>query len=508
MRVGKRWPAFALFGVAALGGIVVALWQWRSMWEKPGFNAPPTVAPAPAVSDSPTAGLAAAKEGSPAQPLAATPEPPYDGKLRPSDVLGNIECRMARGRGAAAGTALVTLPDGLSTKFSVVDGEGTVFEGTVPFRPNHLQIGRREDGATLVALGDLRRNSGQARPLEALEPVQIYLGGQLIYQSDKVWDFAVARDASSFAIHEPSGAGASRLVVRNLQLDEERHFDFGTRMTPTNAHKHNPAMNYTPDGTQVALQRGNTRPWSERTYYFYPAGDGRSKRIKVQDFFSSLVVSSSEGYFAGRPDGRHHPGIWRLTKRRIDTRAGTTEDEWQSVLNLITFRGRLSVSDDGRFLALHGPSFQVLDTKTGQTAFRYSHDLGPRPRELAMLTNMLGHPPSPDDYGRITNVAFGDGKLRIFRRFGSHDCSTGRGGEQDEIRYRECIRDHRERGRYKAVADVYDLTTLAPDSQPTYRVEIFEDTDCMEGEVPIRGLQNVAGELTYLTNARSTTSVF
>ena len=496
-----------MFGVAALGGIVVALWQWRGMRDEPRFDPVRPIAPAPAVSKE--VPDSSEDEVPPARQLAATPEPPYDGKLRPSDVLGSIECRMARGRGDAAGTALVTLPDGLSTKFSVVDGEGTVFEGTVPFRPNHLQIGRREDGATLVALGDLRRNSTQARPLDALEPVQIYLGGQLIYQSDKVWDFAVARDASSFAIHEPSGAGASRLVVRNLQLDEERHFDFGTRMTPTNAHEHNPAMGYTPDGTQVGLQRGNTRPWSERTYYFYPAGDGRSKRITAQDFFSSLVVSSSEGYFVGRPDGERAPGVWRVTKRRIDTRAGTTEDEWQSVLSLFPFRGRLSVSDDGRFLALHGPSSQVLDTKTGQTAFRQNHDVGPRPRELAMLTKMLGHPPSPADYGRITTIAFGDGKLRVFRRFGSHDCSTGRGGEEDDIRYRECIRDHRERGRYKAVADVYDLATLAPDSQPMYRVEIFEDTECMEGDVPIRGLQNVAGELTYLTNARSSnTSVF
>lgn len=462
----------------------------------------PIDAPAPAVAEP--AAFSESSEGPPPalaakRRLVAAPESAYDGKLRPSDVLGNIECRMARGRGAAAGTALVTLPDGVSAKFSVVDGEGTVFGEAVPFQPNHLQLGRREDGVTLVALGDIRRKSHRMRPMDSLEPVHVYLGGQLIYRSDKVWDFTVARDASSFAIHEPSGAGSSRLVVRNLQFDEERHFDLGTRMTPTNADERNSALHYTPNGEQVAWQRGPKTPWSNRAYYFYPSGDGRTQRIRVENFFSSLVVSSGEGYLVSQA-GRHGPGVWHITKKLFDTRAGTDDDAWRSLLDLTRFRGRLTVSDDGRFLGVHGWKFQVLDTKTGRTVFEYDTEHQTQ-RQMAVLSAALGQT-KPPPLGRLTDITFRNGTMRFLRTLGSHDCSPPSDQETDDVRYRECLREHRQRGLYKTVADVYDLDTLAPNSQPMYREELFQDTDCMAGDAPTRGLQSVDGELAYLTEPR------
>ena len=394
----------------------------------------------------------------------------------------------------------------------MLDREGAIFGDELPFRPNHMQIGQREDGTTLVGLGDLRRNSKPPRPPDSLEPVYIFLGGQLIYQSDKVWDFRVARDASSFAIHEPSGAGGGRLVVRNLQLDEEQHFDLGTRMTPTEdvdrqtvpeqgiegrrvaARPSHTTMDYTPDGAQIMFEERQPGPWGDVAYWLYPAVGDLRKVIRVQDYFGSLLASSREGYFASMGNER---GVWRITKNRIDTRAGTIEPAWASDLDLTSFRGRLSVSDDGRWLGVHGRrNFQVLDTETGRAAFLYPK-FGDPQRQMAMLANVLGENPSPADVGRLDNIAFRDGTMWFFRSFGSHGCPPR--DKIDDVRYRECVNAHREHGRYKTVADVYNLDTLAPDSQPMFRVEIFEETDCMEADARLPGLRDVAGELAYRT---------
>ena len=433
--------------------------------------------------------------------LSAPSAPAYDGRLHPSDVLGNLECSMVPGRGSAAGTALVVLPHGPGARFSVVDGEGAVFGTEVPFRPNHLQLGRRRDGTPLVGLGALRLGSKRFRPLDSPEPVRVYLGRDLIYESDKAWDFRVARDASSFAVHEPTGAGGSRLVVRNLALGEERHFDLGTRMTPINAYESGHAMDYTLDGTEVVFQPAHADAWGKGAHYFYPVGEGRSQRVTVEGGLSALLVSSGMGYFVDPPAERSKPGVWRVTKRRLDARAGTTEDVWQSTLDLTSFFGRLSVSDDGRWLGVHGWDFQVLNTETGETVFEYP-TAGPKERQLAMLSSVLGEDPSPADLGDLTNITFRDDRMRFLRHFGSLDCWTPPGEEYDDLRHRECVREHRERGRYKTVFDVYDLDTLAPDAQPMCRVEVYRESGCMAGDMPLRGLRDVAGTLTYLTHAR------
>ena len=495
-RSRRRW---LLVGAAALGGVFAGLWLFRSVWwTQPRI--PPPAAERTTADRTPDA-VAAPRDAAAARvPQLATPAPTYDGRLRPSDVLGNLGCSMASGRGAAAGTALVVLPHGPGAMFTVVDGEGAVFGAEVPFRPNHLQLGRREDGTPLVGLGALRLGSKHFRPPDSPEPVRVYLGRQLIYESDKAWDFRVARDASSFVVHEPIGAGGSRLVVRDLELGQERHVDLGTRMTPTNAYEYSHAMDYTLDGTEVVFQPAHADAWGKGAHYFYPIGEGRSQRVTVEGGLAALLVSSSEGYFVDPPESRAR-GVWRITKRRLDARAGTTEDVWKSTLDLTEFFGRLSISDDGRYLGVHGWDFQVLDTETGRTLFEYP-TVGQKDRRLAMLASVLGEDPSPADLGDLTDITFRDGNMLFFRQFGSHDCSTPPGEEYDDVRYRECVRDHREKGRYRTVFDAYDLATLAPDSQPMYRAEVYRETNCMAGDMPFRGLQDVGGTLTYLTEVR------
>ena len=406
------------FGAAILGGVVAGLVLWRSGREETRIDPASTVARQSVAQPSPAV---VAPRKVPSARATATPSLAYDGRLRPSDVLGNLECNMALGRGAAAGTALVALPHGAGTRFSVVDGDGAVFGDDVPFRANHLQLGRREDGTPLVGLGALRLNSKQFRPLESPEPVRIYLGDHVIYESEKVLDFLLARDASSFAVHEPLGSG-SRLVVRNLELGEEWHFDLRTGMMPTNAYESGHAMNYTLDGTQVVFQPAHADAWGQGTHYFYPVDEGRSQRVTVEKGLSALLVSSREGYFAAPAEGSPRPGVWRVTKRRMDAGKGTTEEVWHSVLDLTEFFGRLSISDDGRWLGVHGWDFQVLDTKTGRTVFEYP-TVGQEARQRAMLASVIGEDQSPAALGNLTDITFRNGNMWFFRQFGSHDCS-------------------------------------------------------------------------------------
>ena len=142
--------------------------------------------------------------------------------LKPREVLGNLECTMLAGRGAASGSAVVVVRSETGARFSVVDGGGSLLAGTLPFRPHQFRLGRQQDGTPVVGLGDLRLNSKQFRPVASPEPVRVYVGEQIAYDSDKAWDFLVAHDGSSFAVHEPIAGGASRLVVHDLELGTER----------------------------------------------------------------------------------------------------------------------------------------------------------------------------------------------------------------------------------------------------------------------------------------------
>ena len=103
----------------------------------------------------------------------------------------------------------------------------------------------------MVGLGDLRLNSKQSRPVDSPEPVRVYVGKQVVYDSDKAWDFIVAHDGSSFAVHEPLAGGASRLVVHDLELGRKRYFDLDTRLARVNAYEVDHMIDYTLDATEV-----------------------------------------------------------------------------------------------------------------------------------------------------------------------------------------------------------------------------------------------------------------
>ena len=105
-----------LFGALALGVVAAGgLWLLQGLRQELPLDAVPAVNPPPAgpelsePAESPDQRSSA--HGVTSEPNAPR-EPPYDGELRPAEVLGNLECAMASGWGAAAGTAVVSLPHG------------------------------------------------------------------------------------------------------------------------------------------------------------------------------------------------------------------------------------------------------------------------------------------------------------------------------------------------------------------------------------------------------------
>ena len=133
-----------------------------------------------------------------------------------------------------------------------------------------------------MGLGDLRLNSGTFRPPESPAPVRIYMGEQVVYESEKVYNFRIARDGTSFAVHEPLAGDASRLVVHNLDLRTERHFDLGTRHDAGERLRPRPhhALHLGRNGSHVLVDA--RRLLGQRRFTgFYPAGEGSMRHIVV-----------------------------------------------------------------------------------------------------------------------------------------------------------------------------------------------------------------------------------
>ena len=418
--------------------------------------------------------------------------------LKPREVLGNLACTMMAGRGASSGTAVVVVASATDARFSVVDGGGSLVADTLPFRPHHFRLGRQQDGTPVVGFGDLRSNSKQFRPVASPEPVRVYVGEQVAYDSDKAWDFLVAHDGSSFAVHEPLAGGASRLVVHDLELGTERNFDLGKRMTPVNAYERDHMIYYTLDAREIMFQSARGDAMGIGTYWFFPVNEGPVQRVAVEDDFGAVLISRREGYFAHRREDRLPDGAWGITRRTFDATNATTDVAWSRMLDLEEFSGRMSLSDNGRWLGVHGWDFHVLDTQSGDTVFRY-RIVGYPPQHLPRLVSVVGEDASAADVGRLGSITFQGDNMLFFRQFGQYYCSTPPGEEYDDLRYRKCVRRHRKTGRYRAVYDVYDMKTISLDAQPTYRAEVYRETNCMEGNMPFRGLQSVGGELTYLS---------
>ena len=437
--------------------------------------------------------------------------------LAPVNVIGNYDCGIAVGRGAAAGLAVVSVPAEGGGAFAVLNEYGEVFSGLLPFKPNHRRVGRQADGAVVAALGDLRWNSEVFRERNSPEPVRVFVDGLLTHQTEKALEFGVAPNGESFYLHEPLGEAHTRLVVRDLVFGEETHHDFGARFAPTNDYEVKFAPRYSNDGREVMFTPAGPDSFGVGSHLFVPVrgegmrsvrvlsegeapGGGGEASIDVREVYSAVFASSETGYFAHpasspASDGRRR---WRLARRDFDYEAGAAAEVWSRQLALRFFYGHMTLSDDGRWLALGAWNLLVVDTRTGGTALSYPK-AGEKQKELERLGNVMPSGSTVADLGSVTNWRFNGDRIGLLRSIGAQstqECDYRAGRRQ----YYACRAELRRSGRYRTVYDVFALGARRAHAQPLYRVEANPDVPCGHAHFAFR-LHSQEGRLAFKATA-------
>ena len=288
------------------------------------------------------------------------------GAPTPEAVIADPQCRMVVGQRTALDTALVYLPLGDGAWFAVVNTFGVVFDGTLSFVPERPAVGKRPDGTILAGFG-----------LEGA--VQVVHDGSVIYEFDDVWSFDIADDGSSFFVVEPLAGDASRLVVYNLELRQEHHFDLGTTIARTNRSP-DFAVAYSMDRAEVIVQPSRG---AGGTIRFFPAAGGDPREVGVEHRRSTLpkdlwVFATSElSYHAhnvGNAAADRHDLLWTIVKVEHDFGTGAERGRrvWTRDLRFLPFLSmHLSPGGDWLLLSDVSTGIEVLDTADGANVFSY-----------------------------------------------------------------------------------------------------------------------------------------
>lgn len=454
------------------------------------------------------------------RPPAAAPAP-----LAAGNVIDNPDCRFFAGARDANDLAVVVVPggDGGGARFSVVDAGGRVFDGGLPFVPDRASLGKRRDGAVLVAFG------GRG---EDHRPVQVFHGGDLVYEREFAWDFDVATDGSSYYAIEGSPYGEfSKLVLRNLDLGIETQVDMSdkTRLLVAELNYerrvYRPRLlgvSYSHDNTEVVmspLALGGFPTLGQHS--FVPVDGGEPRTIAVQE--KGVVFASSRlGYF--HLDDGASP---RVVKRRFDWASperSAAVDVWATELAAGT-PVIMDLSDDGAWLIVSALPFAILDAATGNAAFEFptAVELARAVREvsgveaavsgqdlLRALAHLVDSPAAlsgdiAEGAALLWTVAE-DGLLESLLTIRA--ANVLQAGESVGSLYDIAIRD----GKFEVTLEiengprtvaVFDMRDIEADAQPAFRVDIDPKNPCAPGDTWHAGLQVHDGELTYLTTKRA-----
>ena len=449
----------------------------------------------------------------------------------PTDVIGNLDCVLLVG-GSENDTAVVLLPGdalagapaeasspaGEGPRFAVLGKNGHLFGGVLPFTPNHMRLGRRADGGVVAGFGDLRANSKRFRAPDTPEPVRIYVDGQVVYSTDKAEDFRIAADGSSFFVQESLPGGMSRLVVRDLDSGALEHIEMGTALKPRNEYEGAYGIWYTWDFREVQVAPLHLdRAFGAYRFYRVGGGEGGAVRevrlgesgggnfeqpaaasVRLPEAHSAWFASSEVAFFADRlAVGNLTAGEpWRISRLELDYEEGVAKARWHRDIRFRGFNGRMTLSPNGAWLSLGAWTLRVLDTATGRTVFEFPTTDRAAVRER--LGSVLSPDAAPEESGGFRGERFLGDHLLISRHIGS-SMSCGPSGSR---KYRECVAELHRRGAYRRVFDIFDMNTIALDSQPDFRLDVRVDTPCVTGNHPLRGLQVHDGKLTFLTTRR------
>ena len=414
----------------------------------------------------------------------------------PRPYIDNIDCKLISGKSDARGIAILVVPRGEGAEFVITDASGTRNSGLLPFIPNWVRLGQKADGSIISGFASQRFSSEIFRLPDSSEPLLIFRNRHVIFESDRVWDFDIATDGSSFAVHEPADSNTSRLIIRNLDEEKESHYDLGESFTPMSEFDVPYALKYSIDQTEVMFEPGHGDARGKGKHWFFPVARGKPRRVTVVDGQAAVFSDSSNMYFADYgttsvSDDRDRS--WIVSRKELNLSNGESTVIWERNLNLEYFSGTFKLSPNGRWLALSSWDFTVLSTETGETKLEFSV-VGRESFDQQRFKEVLPEDATFRHVGAFIGSGFDGDFLLLRRKIGSTKaCSnfSSRG-------YRECLRENRLRGRYRQYEDVFDMNQSKIDSRPTFRREVYRDTSCSKANSSLGGLLDDNGELSYI----------
>lgn len=387
-------------------------------------------------------------------------------QMTPDEVIDNRGCQMTMGKGTAASLALLTIQGNSETRFSILDQTGALISGILPFRSHQNKFGRGRNGTVVAGFGGMHLNPSWSEFYDAREALRIYVDDQVVYENDDVWLFDVANNGASYFFIEPLGTDfSSRLVISNLEDGTETVHDLGKLFsTPTRrvAYRASYAI-----GSEEVYLRPDHFDFSEGvgSHYFFPAKTGgEGRKITVPNTGRddrAYFVSSQEGYFFyGGIEGLSG---FRVVKNRFDWTNNETLTEWE-LEGPVGMRGTFfDATPNGAWIlfgtgtsgALSRPAeardwmLFVLDATSGQPVFKFP--IEDADLQLSRLSTVLPPEATAEDAGIFRGAFFVGNEKLVLQHYPMADGLF-------DIR--------------KSVYDVFDLNSIALDSQPDFRLSI------------------------------------
>ena len=386
--------------------------------------------------------------------------------LTPQDVIDNPECGMLEGIGPASKLALAVVPKPYGAQFVVLDADGAVYGGKLPFFPNHYRLGQHADGSVLAGFASLRPTTNYGLPEDSAKLARIYVDGQIIYENSKILEFDIATDGSSFFVVEALGGSSSRLVIRNLDEGTENHYFLGDDFVAASM-KRPYSVHYSPDDEEVHIEHlGGNSSREMSIHDFVPAKSGGSaRRIRVEEWSENdiaHIVSSRVGYFAYSVFGENKEKGYEIVKREFDWAHGKVVDVWlRQFTDSIDITDLRIIEDEALLTFKILPSnltnsrrdgdfrTYLLDARTGKTILEIPNV--ERMEQFQPTGGMMAPPAAANDISSLEELTVTDGKLMLTRRI-LHPVASVDSSEHMHI------------------VEVFDMSGLEAESKPDIRV--------------------------------------
>jgi len=378
--------------------------------------------------------------------------------------MSNVDCYIGQGLGDSSEMGVLLFGDDSNTSVHVLNSRGAIQGGQVLYNPNHVQLAKRDDESVVVIVGNIRRNAKIGRPSDSDEPVTVFHGNDVIYESDKVLDFGLKGDGSSFFVVEPTAGGSSRLVWRDIDNGTESQHDLDHDWAAPGDESGYIAEFGKTDDSLMILPTDNASLEPRR---FLSGQDGNMTTISFPSsikLVASVFESASVGYFV-QPVGE---SIFEVSRR--DFRENLVDSEstgWTRRISLQKFYGTVSLSDDAKWLVLSAWDTIVLDAQTGTTVFRWpiaGNKEEERERLASVIKSKEQNGVDQQPIGAVMGVSIQGGRLLMTRKLGMEAFATCHNTADPQA----CIETAQ--SKVSEVVDVFEMESIEVDGSPDFRI--------------------------------------